>query len=464
MPSDLDNVGTRLTQLPDIGSPTQTQKVLTVDQSTGEVGLVMFEDIPFDDDLAAIALLTGTGVLERTGPNVWALNTDLYTIGGLTPSNDDVLQRKTGAWINRSIAQLLADLAVPGTTFQPLDDDLTAIAALTTASFGRSLLTLSSALLTGSGFTMNTARILGRTTASAGAIEEISIGTGLMLSGGTLQANALVSSVAMSVPAWLSVSGSPITSSGTLAVTLRDKLAGVGPAGLGLSRSSATAIGIAAGWILDATAVDVLYLASAYTKTTSSWAVGTGNGGLDTGSITTSTWYSVWLIKRVDTGVVDVLFSTSATSPTMPANYTLKRRIGWVKTNGSSQFIDFVQQGYQFHWLAKVADVNTTTPGTTRNTVSPTLPPSTIGIISWSLGTNGAGTYYLDIGPTGVTDSAASSTNFIGQSGANASAPYNGAGKIEVPIDSSGQYYYRCSASGVPIILLSLGWIDNLVI
>lgn len=37
-----------------------------------------------------------------------------------------------------------------------------------------------------SGVTMNTARLLGRTTASSGAVEEISVGSGLTLSGGTL--------------------------------------------------------------------------------------------------------------------------------------------------------------------------------------------------------------------------------------------------------------------------------------
>lgn len=41
-----------------------------------------------------------------------------------------------------------------------------------------------------SGLTMNTARILGRTTASSGAIEEISVGTGLTLSAGTLSSSA----------------------------------------------------------------------------------------------------------------------------------------------------------------------------------------------------------------------------------------------------------------------------------
>jgi hypothetical protein len=42
--------------------------------------------------------------------------------------------------------------------------------------------------ITASGYTQNTARLLGRTTASAGAVEEITVGSGLSLSAGSLSA------------------------------------------------------------------------------------------------------------------------------------------------------------------------------------------------------------------------------------------------------------------------------------
>jgi len=45
-------------------------------------------------------------------------------------------------------------------------------------------------LLTGSGLTMNTDRLLGRSTAGVGAVEELTVGTGLTLSGGTLSTSA----------------------------------------------------------------------------------------------------------------------------------------------------------------------------------------------------------------------------------------------------------------------------------
>jgi hypothetical protein len=46
----------------------------------------------------------------------------------------------------------------------------------------------STGAITGSGLTMATAKLLGRTTASTGAIEEITVGTGLSLTSGTLTA------------------------------------------------------------------------------------------------------------------------------------------------------------------------------------------------------------------------------------------------------------------------------------
>jgi hypothetical protein len=46
------------------------------------------------------------------------LDGDLSVIAGLSPSNDDILQRKGGAWSVRTIAQLLADLNLEDTYAQ----------------------------------------------------------------------------------------------------------------------------------------------------------------------------------------------------------------------------------------------------------------------------------------------------------------------------------------------------------
>lgn len=95
--------------------------------------------------------------------------------------------------------------------------------------------------------------------------------------------------------------------------------------GLTLSNNVADPINdidIAAGSAVDSTGAVSMVLASSLTKRLdAAWAVGSGNGWLDTGSIANTT-YHAYLIRRPDTGVVDSIASASPTAPTLPANYT----------------------------------------------------------------------------------------------------------------------------------------------
>jgi hypothetical protein len=66
---------------------------------------------------------------------VQPLDSDLTDFAALSPSNDDVAQRKAGHWVNRTIAQLITDLTSGlSALFQPLAGKLTDIAALTATS------------------------------------------------------------------------------------------------------------------------------------------------------------------------------------------------------------------------------------------------------------------------------------------------------------------------------------------
>lgn len=109
-----------------------------------------------------------------------------------------------------------------------------------------------------------------------------------------------------------------------------------------------------------------LMTAVVFTKTTGAWAVGTGNGGLDTGAVANSTWYYVYQIQRSDTGVVDYLMTATFGSPTMPTNYNRKRYIGAIKTDGSGNIIPFTQIGNYFMWATPVLDINAASVGTSR--------------------------------------------------------------------------------------------------
>lgn len=56
----------------------------------------------------ALALKANSSDLSNYQP----LDSDLTSIAGLTPSNDDIIQRKSGAWTNRTPAQLKTDLSL----------------------------------------------------------------------------------------------------------------------------------------------------------------------------------------------------------------------------------------------------------------------------------------------------------------------------------------------------------------
>jgi hypothetical protein len=148
--------------------------------------------------------------------------------------------------------------------------------------------------------------------------------------------------------------------------------------GLTLSTAGASAtFGVDTGVATSSNATAIMALNAATTKTTSAWAVGNGNGALDTGAIAINTWYYVHLIKRLDTGAVDILLSLSPTAPTLPAGYTVSRRIGAMKTNASSQWLKFVQVGDVFTLDSPAQDVNAGgAPGSAGTGYTLTIPPA----------------------------------------------------------------------------------------
>lgn len=72
---------------------------------------------------------------------------------------------------------------------------------------------------------------------------------------------------------------------------------------------------------------------------------GTGANGMDAGALGNSAWYAVWAIYNPTTDTAAGLVSSSASSPTMPAGYTAKARLGWFRTDGSAQFLNIAQKG-----------------------------------------------------------------------------------------------------------------------
>lgn len=147
------------------------------------------------------------------------------------------------------------------------------------------------------------------------------------------------------------------------------------------------------------------------------WAVGDDAGGLDTGSVAVNTLYAVWLIKRPDTGVVDALFSTSFTSPTLPANYSNLRLIGAVWTDSSSNIYAYIQSGDYFRYLGapnEVTDASITDE--TFETATLHVPPSCLAHIYGAL-SNTTSTAGVDgklwIRTNGASETTGDTTPFL---------------------------------------------------
>jgi hypothetical protein len=235
--------------------------------------------------------------------------------------------------------------------------------------------------------------------------------------------------------------------------------------GLILSNSagdSSNDLDISAGIAVDSGNAVYMRLSEAITKRLdAAWAVGTNQGGRDTGAEASSTWYHVWLISNG--GVVDVLFSTSATSPTMPSGYTYKRRIGSIYNSSGSVITAFDQIGDLFLWDAVVVDVNSTNPGTSAVTATLSVPLGVITIarvrarlVSPTTASSGIVTALVTTDAAPTTDGTAPNDDIRGSSAAD------GRMRIDVPTNTSSQVRYRLNSSSADTVMriFTLGWTD----
>jgi hypothetical protein len=215
-------------------------------------------------------------------------------------------------------------------------------------------------------------------------------------------------------------------------------------AGLGLANNATDAtndIDIAAGAArADDNTADMVLAAALTKRLDAGWAVGSNQGGLDNGSKAANTWYHVWLIKRPDTGVVDALFSTSASAPVLPANYTKKRRIGAARTDGSGSILGFVQRGDWVNWALPSRDISTTTQANVATTQTLLVPTGLrlVAIVALAISgpnsENSAALFPVDI-PTPALDALVSGV--VGNAGNGSSGVSNN--PIHVLTSTSGQ-------------------------
>ncbi len=234
--------------------------------------------------------------------------------------------------------------------------------------------------------------------------------------------------------------------------------------GLGMSNAADTAndITIAAGEAVSDDGTDIMVLAASITKQMdASWAVGDAQGGLNTGTEAASTWYEVHLIKRVDTGVVDVMFTTTANRATLPTNYTLKRRIGWIRNDASSGILQFTQVDDYFTLTTQVNDAGFTSTDTAA-AVTLTAPPNSIARFragtthTTNVNTTNA-TVFSEIVEGNVTPTE---TTGIVSIGADDIAGASG-GHFELRVSNTSTIEHDSDGTTYSVDISTFGWIDH---
>jgi hypothetical protein len=264
-------------------------------------------------------------------------------------------------------------------------------------------------------------------------------------------------------------SGQVLTSNGAgLLPTFQAPAAATFPYGLvqGLTISNDitnpnTDISIAAGAAADTGNAAVMVLASAKIKKLSAvWAVGSGVGGLDTGTSAVSTWYHVFLIQRSDTLVVDVLMSLSATAPTMPTNYDRKRWIGAIFNTAAPIIRPFTQVADTFYYTTPALDVNNTTIGTSAVSLTLAVPTNIVteAIVAGAFN-NSAASVFVTLSPLMVTDQAPLSVGSIATFVSVGVGVTMNIGMLRILTNTSGQIRGRTTqAANNTLQLATLAW------
>lgn len=220
-------------------------------------------------------------------------------------------------------------------------------------------------------------------------------------------------------------------------------------------------IDISAGVCMDSTNTYFISVSALTKRLDALWTVGTNQGGLDTGSPANQT-YHVFAIKRLDTGVTDILMSGSATSPTLPTNYTIFRRIGSIIRSGAT-ILAFFQYGDVFRLNVPVSDFSSTNPGTAAVTRTMTVPTGIVVMPIFSLILVNSTTAAVAALATSLTQTDTTPTNSASQVSSTSAGNRITVIIQDVPTNTSAQIRTRLSASGASDAIAGVthGWIDT---
>lgn len=229
---------------------------------------------------------------------------------------------------------------------------------------------------------------------------------------------------------------------------------------LQLAWASVTTLTVAAGQCRDSTNINDIILDAAVTIN----GAANGANGLDQGSLANNTMYAVWMIgdsfKNNDAAAV---ISTDTSAPLLPSGYDMYRRIGWVLTDGSAQFLLFWQIGdakQRMYWydvgISELSAGNATTY--TAIDLATSVPPIETEVLLNVAYTPASATNVAHLLPYG-----SSATNGIVQFGYGVAAAQKGMARVPARLNSAvPTIQYKVANGSDALTLLVQGYIDNI--
>lgn len=230
--------------------------------------------------------------------------------------------------------------------------------------------------------------------------------------------------------------------------------------GLELSWASATTLTVADGRARNSTNQNDIILDAAVTI---NGAVSGAINGLDQGALANNTFYAVYIVGdsygNNDTGA---MISTDTDSPLLPGGYDMSRRIGWVLTNGSAQFLKFWQYGNdkerQYYYDVGISELAGGSSATFAAVdLATSVPPIATEVL-----------FDVAYTPNGATDVAeflpfgSSATNGIVRFGYGVAAAQVGMASVPCRLDAGvPKIQYKVTA-GDTLTLLTIGYKDYL--
>lgn len=196
----------------------------------------------------------------------------------------------------------------------------------------------------------------------------------------------------------------------------------------------------------------------------------TGANGLDAGALAASTWYSVWVIWNGATAAG--LLSLSETAPALPAGYTHKARVGWIRTDGTANKypLAFTQRGAKVRYEVLAGSNVTSYPAVASGIASSPIEASLANHVPPTAAAAhmaaGCVSGYVGFSPVG-SFAATPSQGYLSPAQPNGfpfAGGYNASGPVptttgEIVLKTRGVLYCATAAQS---ILQCMGWDDNL--